>query len=927
MATTYSDSMSFSSASRRKKPITYGRASRNKAFTPQSVGSFYEKGNATTSKDSTRDDDSNDDSNDDDESTDNDRTPSSHATRPIIRSTATDLPMRKSELLRQSSLIKKPSSAYNSQSSKHDISLDEFDVPLSDEEQTPVRLPPRQVSSNKTRVPKQTAQDGVASGAQQKEHKRKSPINAPASKRVRTSSPDSPPETAFVKLHEHSRTKTPTPQTHHNGKANPRRTTREAARNASILAGYSAPARLDAMISESSLEDAASPPATPPSRPALKRNASTTPKQSQLWSQLLSSDPVEPDCDISSHASVPAKPFDAKSKRASVNRSILKNKTPSVPPSSRLVDRLKQTATPLSQSDSEEDDSEEGDDTLTTLDLQSTEADQPLAKDSIPAGSTQPQLPESQKTDSQNSSGTRMTYARMRSYMYEDSLEESLMQSLALPTMPTSRPPAASRRQPLAGKSKSKSNTSIDSDSDDAGTTGIRSIHELRAAGNKNRFLDDNAALFDDIKDHKPASRSRRRSALIELANKFLDKTFLARFLEHGFDRELTAEVSPPYPDPVADVILCTIVAQLSGVDNKTTTRLYKAGAMGLAQRCVEENKTASQLARERSNNMSKVAQSTFLELMEALRTSTIWSDSQPEELTPRLIGLKCMQLIMLDLRRHNDEGSSLDASTIAILVNLATNIDGSASAPPSKSIAADLTLSVMEFASASSALAAVWSIDLWQQIVTALPVLLQLQGQAHALVLKICINLTNHKPQNCIACSDVKVITVIMRNIVSGFQVLHDELDEEEHIARLNSLILSLGLMINLAEFSDEACEQVVALQGSDGLSSLVAIFLRGQAKVEEAQSEQETQSNVAYGFLAVLLGNICQNDTARNEVRAYFPDRKLQPLLLAIDEFADHNRKVDSQAQENDEGHEVWRDFTGRLMAIVSCLRHLDE
>lgn len=949
---TLSDSTTDSHGQRRRKPLTYGRSARNKTFTPQSVGAFFDQ--------------------------------IEHPHGPV--QSTTKIPSKLKTLTKPSRSTRPPPGDEfdvpfsDDETDRHLITpsaphRDEFDVPLSDSEAETTHHPHNSqandrsttILSSRTRkkIPVRSLED------KQKEQKRKSRDYAsPSQKRTRTSSPASPPLTvmqshavdnlAQIAAADDGFANTVSPPDL-TDQSNVRRSRRNVANTTALSRGppqkgISAPARLHHMVSESSFDDSAPSSIHParlestesrqsiisedssdltPRRPAtLRRATSTTPKQSQLWSQLLSSDPVEPDFEASTDPSPYA--FNKQTRyHASQPQSSCSNR-PAVIESSaqrqgRLVDRLKQASQAHQFSDDLEDDDDDElsqenvDEDVSALNVPTTPrtATQMYSQEAHLAESP-PQQTESQSLNSQS----RLTYSSTRTYLLEDNLEDNLM--FALPTAEASIPVPSVRRV-KNGKQAKNATFDLDGDSDEGNATGIRSIHELRAAGNKNRFLDDNAVLFDDIKDHKTTSRSRRCGALIELATKLSNKTFLTRFVEHGFDRELAAELSVSTSDPISDAALCAILSRLSAIEagHKSLAVLFQAGALSVAARCLAETRSASQVAKDRRNNMSKVAQSTFLEFMESLRLSNLWGEQTPEALTIQLLGLKCMELTVLRLRRQGNQSDILGPEEINRLVHFATDPDDSAkTAQPtsSKVVARSTALSVLEFASTSKALVDTWSPELWSRVVSALPAMLCLEKRSQALVLRICINLTNGNARNCELCSNGSVVEAIFRQIVDGFCHLYDLTDDEDYKSRLDSLILSLGLMINLAEFSDAACEEAAALE-KDGLALLVGTFLRGQDKVEHAQSEEETRSNVAYGFLAVMLGNLCQNYKARKLVQACLPGGKLQTLSASIDEFAQLNRKVDSQAYENEEARAIWTHVTDKLMAAVARLQELEE
>jgi len=91
------------------------------------------------------------------------------------------------------------------------------------------------------------------------------------------------------------------------------------------------------------------------------------------------------------------------------------------------------------------------------------------------------------------------------------------------------------------------------------------------------------------------------------------------------------------------------------------------------------------------------------------------------------------------------------------------------------------------------------------------------------------------------------------------------------------------------------------------------------------QAESEAEARLNVAFGYLTVLLGNLCLNDTIRQAVRMRLPGQKVDMLLDAVGEFIHYNEKVDEIKDqfEGEEGKETYANFTGRLRLVVERVR----
>ncbi|GAB7347969.1 hypothetical protein MBLNU459_g5472t1 [Dothideomycetes sp. NU459] len=913
----------YANGQRRKKPATYGKTTRNATFSAQKVGSFF-----------------------DEHST-------SEHTAP--RSSLQRLPRPRP----QDGNANSPKRAAH----RHGSARDEFEVPSSDDDRQPkpTLLKPKTARPTTAAIVRTGRQDrrGVGSTLVEATAASQSEIPdtdaMPARKRRKTASPQ-PPSRQNGKPSDLSHPLASRSHLAHAASASARRL--PGAKPSSPLKGTSAPARLTEMLSEmretSHLleETSSSPPSTPPAaqspRLTLKRNLSTTPKQSHLWDQLLPTPTVNPaiiSATVDSNPDASRRPRRVMGNASASGDSCLHGRTERRP---RLVDRLKQDAPPSETT--------EGDDSDTLTDM----GDRPGFEDRAPAMPSNVHVSfsqidpasldllqgtDSQRTDSQSqphcvstnasqtASGLKLTYSRTRSYLQEDSLEDNLL--FAMPTMtpqaPAVRPHRGGSR--LQTQTKPKPLFDPDDESDD-GTSKVRSIHELRAAGSKKRFNDDNQALLDDIKDHRQSSRSRRRGALMELASKLSDKTFVARFVELGFDRELAAEFACADLDPIADTVLSAVLVRMIDPDTaeRSIQRLHEAGALRFATDRLGEDKSVVQLAKDRRNNMSKIAQSSLVELSESLRTCSLWSDVQPETLTTRLLTLKCMELMIHKSRRQGNRGTRLNPETVVSLVDMAIVASASADDSPNPNlhtITTGLALAALEGTSTlddTGRLANVWSAELLHRFATALPTFLRRKGESPALSLRLSLNLTNNNATSCALFSDEAIAQAVVGTIVEGFRNIHETTDEEEALLGLDNLLLSLGLMINLAEFSDEICRTAAALQ-ENGLVALVDIFLQGQETAEQAESVEQSHGNVAHGYLAVLLGNLCQDKTVRDTVRSILPGQRLEPLITAVEEFVQYHRKVDSQTFEGDESQDVWTRFTDRLTAVVARLRSSEQ
>jgi hypothetical protein len=79
----------------------------------------------------------------------------------------------------------------------------------------------------------------------------------------------------------------------------------------------------------------------------------------------------------------------------------------------------------------------------------------------------------------------------------------------------------------------------------------------------------------------------------------------------------------------------------------------------------------------------------------------------------------------------------------------------------------------------------------------------------------------------------------------------------------------------------------------------------------------------NVPYGYLVLLLVNLCQNETVRRKILSLSPDGRLTQLILVAEEFISIHQKTDREMFAGAEGAEVYQSYTKRLMAMVDRLK----
>jgi hypothetical protein len=710
--------------------------------------------------------------------------------------------------------------------------------------------------------------------------------------------------------------------------------------------GLSAPGRLQDMIDnddEFAFPTTESPPsgkpATPqtalkdglkgsPSTPISSRSSTShghrpealTPKQTQLWADLLE----------------PAQIPDTGMKKLSITEDTMQSKpvrrVPAAPERSssdvpvrrtRVIDRLKASA---SNSSDEEDIQDEDDE----MEVDKPSFDKPIVQPAAADGSaSQAANALSQTGQNQDrptkatASGSLITYAKQRSHLADDNLETALM--LDLPMVVPERLAATARR---VGRPAAAARTiSHDADElDEAPTAGLRTIDELRAGGRNVRMMGEIEDLLGEIADHASSARSRRRGALLDLATKLIDKKFAEQLFRHGYENALLAECKT-FADAPSDFLLSTILMLVLHAEPPIQSLSSFEEALPCIGGLLTRSSDIARVAKERQSNMSRSAQGDLTTFSKTLKAhQALWGESHPPIISSRIVALKAIDLTVRKLREMGNKSELLDAESLTLLLpkggftGLQTNAD--------KAFEATLVISILEALKTLSE-AGSWPDSIITSVAT-LPAVFaeewQVPPDTKWVAYRLCANITNESTHVQAAFVERDAVRYILAEIVRGFGLLHNpptitSVPDTAAKRDFDILVLAIGSLINLTEHGAIAQQQAIHEAAQPSLAAVVHIFLEGQKHALEAESVEQVEVNVVYGYLAILLANICQDGEARKFVRSLLPGGKLDVLVAAVQEFAQHHQKA--YAQESGVSEEEWGKSTARLLGVLANLK----
>jgi hypothetical protein len=411
-----------------------------------------------------------------------------------------------------------------------------------------------------------------------------------------------------------------------------------------------------------------------------------------------------------------------------------------------------------------------------------------------------------------------------------------------MPSQPAQPTLGKPRRGSIPTLQKLKSFHEEEEDEDSA--VGIRSVHELRQAGANSRFLDEIEDFLDRIGSPAPQPSSMRRSGLLDLASKIKNKNFTRQFRSNGVESRLFVHMGRE-TDLISGFVMVSILMALLAEANimpHVVNQLRTQGIARLLIRLLESQTSITLLAKDRKNNMSKVAQILLTEHGDYLLKLPIWEELQPKIVSPRMVALKCLELMVRQTREAGNAGDLISKElTTKLFSILKSGSDESSWELPSGKDAVDFCLALSALESHSIAARTLQDETIW--ISNYLPIIADTLevaltkpmddfGVLQILILRLTLNVTNNNSKASDVFARKSLMAVMGQVIVKKFKKILRFLTEEDFSAAVDHLILVLGVMSNFADRSSAARESLQSLQGADDdpLDDMVQLFVDNQ-------------------------------------------------------------------------------------------------
>lgn len=461
-----------------------------------------------------------------------------------------------------------------------------------------------------------------------------------------------------------------------------------------------------------------------------------------------------------------------------------------------------------------------------------------------------PSFQESSTSQGSQNVGPKITYLRPnRTVVQEASFESQLVSGTPLqPPNDGMLPAWRKSKTNLSSTSENHSKSTDANVHDEATGQTIRSIHELRQGGANKRFLGSVEALLDDIGTPTVPVSSRRRSALLDLASKATEKGFCRQFLDNGLNHKLVLRIGQEMDVISGFAIVSFLNALLAeGAALHTIAQVRDEGINDLLGRMLESTDTIRAIVKQRKTNMSKVAQSLVLDYEGMLLSTTTWAGVQVEELSPQMTALKCLETVILRAREAGSREDVLSEELTQKLFNIlkmALQNGWWDAVVGCNTTTIRLVLSTLESHSVYTkdiGTRSTWTTEYLPVMANTLTKALSRPyldfGMSQTLALRWTLNMTVHCSEASQAFASSKLMVALGRVIVEGFELISGFLLENHRQPVLDNLVLTLAVMINLAECSVAACNCMQGLHGSshDPLEGMLQIFTERQESIAE--------------------------------------------------------------------------------------------
>ncbi|KAK5082908.1 hypothetical protein LTR05_006789 [Lithohypha guttulata] len=482
-----------------------------------------------------------------------------------------------------------------------------------------------------------------------------------------------------------------------------------------------------------------------------------------------------------------------------------------------------------------------------------------------------------------------------------------------------------------------------DSSSDDAGKGfKLKSIHELRQAGTNDRFERDLEALLGDINPtSRTASKSLRLTACMKLFSRLSEEKFASFVSDRGLDR--LTEWSRSLHDNTSKLLVVMIFWRLVHTKNASAVKARTiVQAVASSSTLITNLGSMTQMIKTRKENLSKHTIQELQDFEQTLIKDFLLPAQEGNQIVPAAVTLGALND---SLRRLVEVGTtnisigtesyrkiiffmlpsasqSLGAEALrnkfviklalSLLQLFATHLDN------------DLGLTAEEYVKLGDILA-----DITKKAMDGSEDVIQ-------SVLHFTISLCNERPHICQYLNSSKFSDAAMTIVDSRFLDLVKSVETGSTVdpAVLDSMLLTLACLLQFTEHDLKARESFAHGWLPDSLDNyltkLTSIYTEAAPRLADAKTAEQAQVLVAFGYLSLLICNLCLSDDLWTEASASLGDNTMSDVVASAKEMLIHLQGIEQgQTQDHDmseldgDGASALDGFTQRFSAILAAVR----
>lgn len=445
----------------------------------------------------------------------------------------------------------------------------------------------------------------------------------------------------------------------------------------------------------------------------------------------------------------------------------------------------------------------------------------------------------------------KATYSSQRSYLANGGLEEAALFDMPLVDDSHKRAgkvPSRHTRTETLSLWVGLNEDATEGGFEDSQGSSMRTIHELLKSGENVRDLNETEAIFDDIEGQGLTSMDLKRRRLLNLVHRLQEPAFCRLLLDQGLDHRLLSQSASKDNDAITDALLAVAVLYLvaAALGRQAASQQYDRRVADFFASKLDRDQNLIDLIRSRRCNISRQDQADLKSFFsKTLLHSSLWRSGAPAKLSSRLIALQGLDHLIRKRREAACRSEILAPTIVQRLAEGLPSLEAMATPSADLLLETQLAMSILE----SHTISGVslddqqWTEKTLGPITSVLPWLTCIPQQesedTQKLTLRLYLNLTNNNARLCEAFAKRAVVQDMLRVVQSHYHVVSDPRNGFGDTSVLDTLILALGALINLVEWSSKVRCIMTSNEEDDEcfVKVLVGLFVARREVVAEVK------------------------------------------------------------------------------------------